>query len=130
MDRAYQFAGKSPILYFVCKGVNDDVARDLVNDQESHIVGHEIVGSESTHVAFAVGNACPHSQIDDGGDQPVEQIHDQIGAVLPLFRPVDLPESLEDFEHRNSSKCRCEWRLSATKQSPMKRLILTVGFPV
>src|SRR3972149_4341962 len=107
MDWAYQFARKSPVLYFLCKGVNDDVARDLVNDQESHVVGHEIVGSESTHVAFAVGNACPHGQIDDGGDQPVQQVHDQVGAVLPLLRPGALPESLEAFEHVNSSR-HCE----------------------
>jgi hypothetical protein len=33
---------------------------------------------------------------------------------LPLLRPVHLPESLEDFQHKNSS-CRCEEGFSLTK---------------
>ena len=72
--------------------MNDDVAGDLVHDQERHVIGDEVVGCEPIDVTFAVGDACPYGEIDDGGDQPVQQIHDQVCAVLPLFCPVDLPE--------------------------------------
>jgi hypothetical protein len=83
--------------------MNNDVTGDLIHDQKSHIVGDEIVGSQSIYASFAVGDARPDREINNGGDQPVEQVHDEVGAVLPLLRPVDLPEALEDFEHKNSS---------------------------
>ena len=89
-------------MYLVCKGVNNNIAGDLIHNQERHIVGDEIVGCESIDVTFAAGDARPYREIDDGGDQPVEQIHDEIGAVLPLFCPVNLPKSLEDKEHITS----------------------------
>ena len=79
--------------------MDDDVAGELVHDQQGHVIGNEIVGGKAVDTALGIGDARPHGEINDGRDQPVEQVHDQIGAVLPLFRPVDLPESLEDFEH-------------------------------
>jgi hypothetical protein len=103
MDGSDQFSRESSILNFVCKGVDHDVTCDLINDQKCHVVGHEIVGSESVHATFAVGNTGPHGEIDDGRDQPIEQVHNQVSTVLPLFRPVDLPESLENLKHKNSS---------------------------
>src|SRR5512142_814283 len=93
MDRPYEFSRKRSILHFVCKGMDDDVTRDLVDNQERHVVCYEIIGSESIHTPFAVGDACPNGEIDNGGDQPVQQIHDQVGTVLPLLCPVHLPES-------------------------------------
>src|SRR6266508_5607651 len=99
MNGSDQFTRKRSILDFVGKCMDHDVACDLINDQKCHVISDEIVGGESVHAAFAVSDAGPHGDINDGGDQPIQQIHDQVSAVLPLFRPVDLPESLENFEH-------------------------------
>jgi hypothetical protein len=68
--------------------MNDDVAGDLVNDQECHVIRYEIISGQALDVAFAVGDACPYGKINNGGDQPEQKVHHQIGAVLPLFSPV------------------------------------------
>ena len=74
----------------------NDVARELVADEQDHVVGDEVVGGETIDTAVGVGDARPYREINDGRDQPVKNIHEQVGAVLPLLRPVHLPESLEN----------------------------------
>ena len=85
--------------------MNDDVARHLIYDQQDHVVRGEIVGSETVHITFGVCNARPHGEVNDRRDQPLEQVHDEVGAVLPLFRPVHLPKTFEDKEHKNPMLC-------------------------
>ena len=97
MDGSDQFTRKGTILDLVSKSMDNDVAGDLVHDQQGHVIGGKIVGSEAVHTTFGVGDTCPHGEIDDGGNQPVHEIHQQIGAVLPLFCPVHLPESSKYF---------------------------------
>ena len=87
--------------------MDDDVTRDLVYNQKCQIIGHKIIDGESIHAAFALGDARPDGEINDRGDQPIKQVHDEVGAVLPLFSPVDLPESLEDFEHKLALLIKC-----------------------
>jgi hypothetical protein len=77
--------------------VNDDVARDLVADQQDHVIGDEIVGGQSIYIAVGICDACPHGEINDGRDQPVKNIHDKVRAVLPLFSPIHQPESFENI---------------------------------
>ena len=75
--------------------MDGDIAGELVDDQQGQVIGDEVVGGQPADAALAVGDRGPHRQVDDRRDQPVEQVHHQVGAVLPLLGPVDLPEALD-----------------------------------
>ncbi len=45
---------RAAVLDFVAKCMNDDIAGDLVNDQQCHVISDEIIGGESIHIAFAL----------------------------------------------------------------------------
>ena len=47
VDRFDEFARKRSVLHFVREDVNDDVACELVADEQDHVIGDEVVGGES-----------------------------------------------------------------------------------
>jgi hypothetical protein len=76
--------------------MDDDIARELIHDEQRHVIGDEVIGGQATHVTVGVGDTRPHGKVYDGRDKPVKNVHDEVGAVLPLLRPIHLPESFED----------------------------------
>src|SRR5258706_477408 len=85
----------------------DDIAGYLIQDQKCHIVRNKIIGGEPVDITLAVGDAGPYRKVNNRRDQPVKQIHQQVGAVLPLLSPIYLPQSLKDKNH-GISLCHCE----------------------
>src|SRR5258706_7445992 len=85
----------------------DDMVGSLIHDQRLHIVGYKIVGVDPVDITLVVGDARPYRKLNNRRDQPVKQIHQQVGAVLPLLGPIYLPQSLKDKNH-GISLCHCE----------------------
>jgi len=79
--------------------MDDDVASELVANEQDHVIRDEVIGGQAVHIAVGIGDARPHSEINDGRYQPIKNIHDEVGAVLPLLRPIHLPESFENIDH-------------------------------
>ncbi len=97
VDRAQQVAGERAVLDLVGQDVDGDLAGELVDDQQGQVIGDKVIGGQAADAALAVGDGDPDGQVDDRRNQPVEQVHEQVGAVLPLLGPVDLPEALDKF---------------------------------
>ena len=104
MNRKDDFAGERSVLNFVSEIIDDGFAGDLIYKQHDHVINNEVVGGESADAALCIRNGSPDCNINNRCDQSVKNVHEEIGAILPLLRPVDLPHALIDAQHAYPSK--------------------------